>query len=271
MTFKTTACITIHCDECGVVLDYDDHIPHFETEAKALEAAETYDWFVKGGKHLCDDHSPVCSCDDCDHTPPCGYEVCSSCERHKANAPTPAELERWGKIAPLPPFDPTEVRAHPGTGQPMTAIELPADGVMRDVDPDRAPRRRHAVAQAEPGGVPRHQARGSGQRDHRTPRRRQDVLTIGEQLRAARVMRRFTQGQLAEQVGTVQSAVSEWENGTTQPGLPLIERIAKVLGFDVIAVLVPWEVTGGTDLPRLARPRPALTDRPADTTPAPTA
>lgn len=30
--------------------------------------------------------------------------------------------------APLPPFDPTEVREHPGTGQPMTGVEHPADG-----------------------------------------------------------------------------------------------------------------------------------------------
>jgi transcriptional regulator with XRE-family HTH domain len=81
------------------------------------------------------------------------------------------------------------------------------------------------------------------------------VLTIGEQLRSARVMRRLTQGQLAEQVGTVQSAVSEWENGTSSPGLPLIERIAKALAFDVVAFLVPWEVTGGADVPSLARSR----------------
>jgi hypothetical protein len=90
VTFKAVTCVTILCDECGAALEYDEHTPHFETEQQAVEGAETYDWFVKGGKHLCDDHEPVCSCDDCDHTPPCGYEACPGCERHAHNAPTPA-------------------------------------------------------------------------------------------------------------------------------------------------------------------------------------
>lgn len=89
MTFKTTACITIYCDECDTPLQYDDHVPHWNTEENALHDAEQWDWFVKSGKHYCETHAPVCSCDDCDHTPPCGYEACPGCERHAHNAAPP--------------------------------------------------------------------------------------------------------------------------------------------------------------------------------------
>lgn len=92
MTFKTTTCVTIHCDEpgCGIALDgYDGFVPHFETEQDALSEAEKYEWFVKGKNHYCDTHSPFCSCDACDHTPPCGYASCRSCERHAHNAAPP--------------------------------------------------------------------------------------------------------------------------------------------------------------------------------------
>lgn len=84
--FKTTTCITIHCDECDTALEYDDYAPHFETEAKAIEGAEKYDWFTKGGTYYCEAHAPTCACDACDHTPPCGYASCRSCERHAHNA-----------------------------------------------------------------------------------------------------------------------------------------------------------------------------------------
>lgn len=89
MSFKTVTCVTIHCDECDTPLQYDDHVPHWDTEKDALRDAEQWDWFVKGGKHYCETHAPACSCDDCDHTPPCGYAACTGCERHAHNAPPP--------------------------------------------------------------------------------------------------------------------------------------------------------------------------------------
>lgn len=92
MSFKPVTCVTLHCDEpgCGIALDHDDgFIPHFDTEQEALRSAEEYDWFVKGPNHYCETHSPFCTCDDCNHTPACGYAACRGCERHAHNAAAP--------------------------------------------------------------------------------------------------------------------------------------------------------------------------------------
>lgn len=99
MTFKTQTCVTVNCDTCDRPLDYDDYTPHFATERDAAAAVDEFEWFAKDGQHFCDSHTPDCDCDDCDHTPPCGYGACPGCERHAHNAPTAADLARSGQLA----------------------------------------------------------------------------------------------------------------------------------------------------------------------------
>lgn len=66
-------------------------------------------------------------------------------------------------------------------------------------------------------------------------------------LTARRYVLGLSQTVLAEKVGTVQSAVSEWETGKSKPGGPTLFAIADVLGCDL--ALVPrgdvWERAAG--------------------------
>lgn len=54
-----------------------------------------------------------------------------------------------------------------------------------------------------------------------------------ETLRAARTGVGLSQREVADAMGTSQSAVSELENGIGEPTLPTLVKWATVLGFDV--------------------------------------
>jgi transcriptional regulator with XRE-family HTH domain len=51
----------------------------------------------------------------------------------------------------------------------------------------------------------------------------------GEDIKAAREMRRLTQLQVAERLGTDQATVSCWERGTRKPNADWLREIADVL------------------------------------------
>ena len=55
------------------------------------------------------------------------------------------------------------------------------------------------------------------------------AMADNKRLRAARVLKGFTQLQLAEQVGTKEIAISRIETGRIQPTADLKQRIAAVL------------------------------------------
>lgn len=79
-------------------------------------------------------------------------------------------------------------------------------------------------------------------------------MTIGARIRAARRARGWSQQQLADAVGAVQTTVSSWERGRTEPGRDDTVRIASKLGIpleDIEQALRP-------DRPKLIRELPVL-------------
>jgi hypothetical protein len=90
--FKTETCVSVTCDPCGNPLEYDDHIPHFNTEADAMDAAREYDWIrIRDGKvycSSCEPKAPDCRCEDGN----CDADMClpgCPCERHEEIGPIP--------------------------------------------------------------------------------------------------------------------------------------------------------------------------------------
>lgn len=51
---------------------------------------------------------------------------------------------------------------------------------------------------------------------------------------AARVAKGLTQKQLAEMIGTKQSSVSRLENGTGNPSLAFLQKVAEALGLELV-------------------------------------
>lgn len=60
-----------------------------------------------------------------------------------------------------------------------------------------------------------------------------------DELTALRVDHGLDQRSLARLMGTTQSAVSEYESGTVEPSLAVIQRWCRALGFQFRVVLVP--------------------------------
>ena len=52
-------------------------------------------------------------------------------------------------------------------------------------------------------------------------------------IREARLRAGMTQAQLAERVGTTQSAVARWETGGTQPSLETLARLIRACGLEL--------------------------------------
>ena len=58
-------------------------------------------------------------------------------------------------------------------------------------------------------------------------------MKIGENIRALRKARGFTQEQLADMLGISFQAVSKWENNANTPDISLLPMIAKALGTSI--------------------------------------
>jgi transcriptional regulator with XRE-family HTH domain len=62
----------------------------------------------------------------------------------------------------------------------------------------------------------------------------------GEHLvRESRLRARLTQAELAQRVGTTQSAIARWERGHSRASLETVRRIAEACGFDLSVRLTP--------------------------------
>jgi predicted transcriptional regulator len=59
------------------------------------------------------------------------------------------------------------------------------------------------------------------------------AIRLATELRALREKRGLSQRQLAELVGTTQSAIARLEGGRISPSLPTLDRIAAALGAEV--------------------------------------
>lgn len=55
---------------------------------------------------------------------------------------------------------------------------------------------------------------------------------VGRRIREARELKGMTQEELATKLGTGKSTVSKYENGSINPSLELLNRIAIVLGLE---------------------------------------
>ncbi len=58
-----------------------------------------------------------------------------------------------------------------------------------------------------------------------------------QEVKDARIRKGLTQLQLAEEVGVVQSAISEIESGNLRPSTTLLVRLADVLDLDLDALV----------------------------------
>ena len=68
---------------------------------------------------------------------------------------------------------------------------------------------------------------------------RQNNKLFGEVLRACRLEQQLTQEQLSERVDVIRPFISALENGTRQPSLVMILRLAKALGITPGQLLDP--------------------------------
>lgn len=80
------------------------------------------------------------------------------------------------------------------------------------------------------------------------------AMTIGARIRAARLARGWSQQQLADAVGAVQTTVSSWERGRTEPGRSDTVRIASKLGIPLEDI----EQALRSERPKLIREVPVL-------------
>jgi|AGTN01.3.fsa_nt_gi Predicted transcriptional regulators len=61
--------------------------------------------------------------------------------------------------------------------------------------------------------------------------------TVGSHIRKLRKQRGLSQQALAEKLNVTRQAVSQWENGNTQPDLDTLARIAKAFDVDILEVI----------------------------------
>jgi transcriptional regulator with XRE-family HTH domain len=66
-------------------------------------------------------------------------------------------------------------------------------------------------------------------------------MTSGELIRSARLRAGLSQGELAERLGLPVSSIGRWETDTVEPGYSTLRRILQACGFDLPAVLEPYE------------------------------
>lgn len=70
----------------------------------------------------------------------------------------------------------------------------------------------------------------------------EEDLRICNVLKDLRIGKGLTQKELAERIGTKQSAISDLEQGT-MPSIPTLRRVCKGLGVKLIIQIEQWELT----------------------------
>jgi transcriptional regulator with XRE-family HTH domain len=66
-------------------------------------------------------------------------------------------------------------------------------------------------------------------------------MTSGELIRSARLRAGLSQGELAERLRLPVSSIGRWETDTVEPGYSTLRHILQACGFDLPAVLEPYE------------------------------
>ncbi|HEU4773599.1 helix-turn-helix domain-containing protein [Lysobacter sp. CW239] len=93
------------------------------------------------------------------------------------------------------------------------------------------------------------------------PHARRQVVALGKRLRAARLRRAMTQGQLAERVGVSTPTIGKLEGGDPSTSLATVLRVLTVLGLNEDVDLLAAEDSLGRSLQdsQLKPPRPKST------------
>lgn len=105
------------------------------------------------------------------------------------------------------------------------------------------------------------------------PQARRQINALGTRLRAARMRRGMTQGQLAERVGVSIPTIGKLEGGEPSTSLATMLRVLTILDLGADVDLIAAEDTLGRSLQdsQLKPPRPKPTRAPTpSSTPAPT-
>jgi len=66
-------------------------------------------------------------------------------------------------------------------------------------------------------------------------------MTSGELIRSARLRAGLSQGELADRLRLPASSIGRWETDTVEPGYSTLRRVLQACGFDLPAVLEPYE------------------------------
>jgi len=72
-----------------------------------------------------------------------------------------------------------------------------------------------------------------------------DNISIGNTIAMLRKQARYTQDELAEQLGITAQAISRWENGHSLPETALLPSLSKLLNTSIDAILMPCNVKVG--------------------------
>ena len=65
-----------------------------------------------------------------------------------------------------------------------------------------------------------------------------------QEIRIARILMGYSQGQLAKLVGVTQGAISQWEKGLTHPSYKAIPKLSEVLGISLEELLSTTKKAG---------------------------
>jgi transcriptional regulator with XRE-family HTH domain len=82
----------------------------------------------------------------------------------------------------------------------------------------------------------------------------------GDLIREARRRAGLTQAEVAERVGTTQSAIARWERGGSAPSLDTTMRVLRAIGFDLEYQLVDYDDSDYAQAARMLRRTPAGRD-----------
>lgn len=126
-------------------------------------------------------------------------------------------------------------------GEPFTGLEhrKAGEGGERDAAKHRRrPHRGGGLMTGRPSWDEVKAARTQSPERRRGHEKAGRAIRLAMQIRALREARGLSQRELAERVGTTQSAIARLEGGNILPSLPTLDKIAEALGAELSVALV---------------------------------
>lgn len=81
------------------------------------------------------------------------------------------------------------------------------------------------------------------------------LSSFGDRLKEARKAKKLTQRQLAEMLGTTNTAVSNWENGTNTPTFSMLDKMSQILDINPARSETPDMSRGAADAEHIKKYR----------------